>query len=189
MALKAEKIKIMIRELEEVALKILADLVAYQIKTGPYNKSPGENYIAAENSTAEYVAENFENIKEFKEHMEKQGKGIEAIQALAKKIYDNYFTGRMNFTEVKNKISAKKDITLKAITDMVAYKISQSSDDKGPEINYLVAETFVAQYISKNFKNMEAFKSMIKTLDNSIKGIEAFSDLIYGKYCQAQNAR
>lgn len=182
MNLTAKDIKNKIRRLEDISLKIISDLVAYQIHKGPYDSSSEENYSAAENAVAEYVSENFETMEEIKERLERLGGGMVGMNAFADEIYNYYYKFRINFRSIKEGISAKKDISLKAITDVVAYKISQSPYDKGPEINYITAETFVAQYISKNFADIHAFKSELKRFGEGMKGIEAFSDLIYNKY-------
>lgn len=186
MKLTAKDIKSMIRDLADVSLKIVTDLVAYQIRKGPYNKSPGANYIAAEEAVAESITETFNSIEEFNHYLKKEGNGMEAIESFANKIYDHYYKPAQDFSTIKERISAKKDISLKAITDMVAYKISQSSHDKGPEINYITAETFVAQYISKCFKDISTFKESLNKSDDNLKGIEKFSNLIYCKYCRPE---
>ncbi|MGR3317711.1 MAG: hypothetical protein ACUZ8O_04455 [Candidatus Anammoxibacter sp.] len=186
MKLTPVDIKNMIRDLSDVTLKIITDLVAYQIRKSPYNKSPGVNYIAAEKTTSEFISENFNSIEELNLHLEKEGEGMKGIQTFANKIYDHYYKTPLDFNSIKERISAKKDISLKTITDMVAYKISQSSDDKGPEINFLTAEAFVAQYISKNFDDIDTFKRMINEFGSNLKGIEKFSDLVYSKYCEPE---
>ncbi|OHC04142.1 MAG: hypothetical protein A3G17_09110 [Planctomycetes bacterium RIFCSPLOWO2_12_FULL_50_35] len=48
---------------------------------------------------------------------------------------------------VKSRISSGEDPALKSITDLVAYKIYQSADDRGPEANFITAENFVARYV------------------------------------------
>lgn len=189
MKLTATDIKKMIRDVSDVSLKIITDLVAYQIRKGPYNKNPGINYIAAEEAVAAFISETFNSIEELKQYLEKDGKGIEGIAAFANKVYDHYYKTPLDFSSVKEMISAKKDISVKAITDMVAYKISQSPDDKGPEINYLTAETFVAQYISKNFDDINTFKKTLNEFGGNIKGIEKFADLIYNKYCKPRQEK
>ncbi|MGR3218293.1 MAG: hypothetical protein ACUZ8H_00565 [Candidatus Anammoxibacter sp.] len=186
MKLTSADIKNMIRDLSDVTLKIITDLVAYQIRRSTYNKSPGINYIAAEKAVSEFIAENFDSIEELNPAIKKLGTGMEGIETFANKIYDNCYKTPLNFNSIKERISAKKDISLKTITDMVAYKISQSADDKGPEINFLTAEAFVAQYISNNFDDIETFKKMIDEFGDSLKGIEKFSDLVYSKYCEPE---
>jgi hypothetical protein len=90
---------------------------------------------------------------------------------------------RLDFETVKDMISKVKDIDLKKITDIVAYKIYQSSDDKGPELNFLSAETFVAQYISENFKNFHELKKCLADLGKGSYALGAFADLVYKYYC------
>lgn len=182
MALSATDIKTAIRDLSDISLKIITDLVAYQIRKGSYNKSPGANYMAAEEAVSIFVSENFSSIEELALRLA-DGGGMEKIKSLANTIYDHYYKTPPDFASVKERIGAKKDISLKAITDMTAYKISQSLDDKGPEINYLTAETFVAQYIADNFDDIGAFKDKLNAFSDSMKGIEHFADIIYDKYC------
>jgi len=183
MKLTAQEIKRIIRDLTDISLKIITDLVAYQIRKGPYNISPGRNYVAAEESVAQSISENYNSLEEFRLSLVEEGEGMKGIESIAHKIYDHYYKTSPDFSSVKEQISATKDISLKAITDMVSYKISQDIYDKGPEINYLTAETFVAQYIAKNFDNIDAFKNNLKGHGDSIKGIERIANLIYRKFC------
>lgn len=181
--LTVKDVKDMIRDLSDVSLKIVTDLVAYQIRKGPYNKSPGVNYIDAEEAVAQSVSLNFSSIEELNQYLEENGNGMKAIKSFAQKIYDHYYKVEPDFHSIKEMISTRKDISLVAITDMVAYKISQSLDDKGPEINYITAETFVALYVSKHFEDINAFKEELAKYDESMEGISKFADLIYDKYC------
>ena len=88
---------------------------------------------------------------------------------------------------IKTKIHSKEDTTLKTITDIVAYKIYQSPDDKGPELNFISAETFVSQYISENFKNLREFRRCLSDLGKGSYALETFADLVYKYYCQRKN--
>jgi len=53
---------------------------------------------------------------------------------------------------IKSKIHSREDISLKTITDVVAYQISESPENMGPESNFLAAAESVAQYISENLR-------------------------------------
>ena len=88
---------------------------------------------------------------------------------------------------LKSKIHSREDTSLKTITDIVAYKIYQSPDDKGPELNFICAETFVVQYISENFKKLREFRRCLADLGEGSSAIEAFADLVYKYYCQKKN--
>ncbi len=182
MSITIDEVKRKIRNLDDISLKIITDLVTYQIHKSSYNKSSGENYIDAEDSVSEYLAENLNSFDELKETLTDSGDGMKGIESFANKIYDYYYRKPPDFNFIKRSISAKKDISLKAITDMVAYKISQSEDDKGPEINYITAETFVAQYISENFKDVKSFKLKLRKFGETIDGIRNFSDIIYNQF-------
>lgn len=182
MSITIKDVKSRIRNLDDVTLKMITDLVTYQIRKGPYNKTPGENYISAENFVSEYISQNLNSFDDLKCCLDKHGDGIKGLESFSSEIYDCYFTKRPDFNTIKDFISAKKDISLKTLTDMVAYKISQSSDDKGPEINYITAETFVAQYISQNFKDLAAFKDKLKNFGENLDGVELYADLLYRKF-------
>src|SRR3990170_2788516 len=66
---------------------------------------------------------------------------------------------------VKSKIHSKEDISLKTITDIVAYNISESPENMGPESNFLAAIEAVSQYISENFKDIDTFKTRLSQHD------------------------
>ena len=182
MSLTIDEIKNKIRTLEDINLKIITDLVAYQIHKGPYGKTPGENFISAENAVSQYISTGFGDIDEVNECIKKLGDGMVGIEEFARNIYSCYHKQQLDFTTVKDEISAKKNISLKTITDMVAYKLSQSPNDQGPEINYITAETFVAQYISKHFHDIDTFKSTLKKFGDGMQAIETFSALVYNKF-------
>lgn len=182
MSLTVDDVKNIIRNLDDVSLKIITDLVAYWIHKGPYDRSPGENYISAENSVALYVSETIESLEELKNCLNQLGGGMKGIELFANRIYGNYYKKHPDFNTIKEFISAKKDISLKAITDIVAYKISQSPNDNGPEINYITAETFVAQYISTKYKNIENFKVKLRKYGDNINGVQKFAEMIYDNF-------
>jgi hypothetical protein len=49
------------------------------------------------------------------------------------------------------------------------------------------AETFVAQYISENFKNLREVRKCLTDLGKGSYALEAFADLVYKYYCQKKN--
>ncbi len=172
-----------IHNAEDIALKSITDIVAFKISKSPDDRGPEHNLLTAEEATAEYVSENFSTMDEFHEKLSKLDKGAKGIQALADTVYQ-YYTGRdrLSFDMVKDDISSKKDITLKTITDLVAYKISQSSNDKGPDLNFISAQTFVAEYVSKNFKSKTELEKKLAKLGKDMKGLNAFADIIYNHF-------
>ncbi len=172
-----------IRNAEDVTLKPIADIVALEISKGPFDKGPENNLTKAEEITAEYIAENCSSLDEFHEKLSVLDGGVKGMEALAAKVYKNYTASdHLNFETVKNSISSKKDITLKTITDLVAYKIAQSANDQGVDLNFISAQTFVAEYISKIFKNREELDNKISKLGKDIKGLNAFADTVYNYF-------
>ncbi|ODS30284.1 MAG: hypothetical protein SCARUB_04612 [Candidatus Scalindua rubra] len=129
---------------------------------------------------AEYISENYSTLDEFYEKLSYLDEGIKGMQTFADTVYQ-YYTDRdrLNFDTVKNSISSKKDITLKTITDLVAYKISQSQDDKGVDLNFISAQTFVAEYVSKNFRSKTELEKKLSKLGKDMKGLHAFADIVY----------
>ena len=83
---------------------------------------------------------------------------------------------------VKSRISSGEDPALKSITDLVAYKIYQSADDRGPEANFITAENFVARYVSEQFTSIKSFDSRIKELGNDARALGSIADDIYNHY-------
>lgn len=172
-----------LRNVEDVTLKSITDIVALKISKGPYDGGPEKNLSKAEKITAEYISENHKTLDEFYEKLTVLDGGIKGIEAFANNIYQHYTTSdHLDFETVKNIISSKKDITLKTITDLVAYKISESTDDQGVDMNFISAQTFVAEYISKNFRNREALEKKISKLGKDMKGLSAFAGIIYNHF-------
>ncbi len=174
-----------IRNLEDVTLKPITDIVALKISKGPYDKGPEINLTKAEEITAEYISENYSTFDEFHEKLTILDGGIKGIEAFADTIYQYYTTSdHLDFETVKNKISSKKDITLKTIADLVAYKIAESPDDQGVDLNFISAQTFVAEYISRNFRNRAELESKITKLGKGkdAKGLNAFADIVYNHF-------
>lgn len=178
--LDAEIIKNKIRKVEDVTLKSITDIVAFKISKSSDDKGPEKNFSTAEKATSEYISENFSTLDEFNEKLSQLDGGINSLQAFADIVYQYYtVSDRLDFDTVKDNISSKKDITLKTITDLVAYRIFQSPDDKGPDLNFISAQTFVAEYVSRNFKSKTDFENKISKLGKDIKGLNAFADIVY----------
>ncbi len=172
-----------IRNVEDVTLKPIMDIVALKISKGPYDRGPENNLTKAEEITAEYISENHSTLDEFHEKLTILDGGIKGIEAIADTIYQYYTTSdHLDFETVKNKISSKKDITLKTITDLVAYKIAESADDQGVGLNFISAQTFVAEYISRNFRNREELEKKISKLGKDMKGLSAFAGIVYNHF-------
>jgi len=172
-----------VRNFEDVTLKPLMDIVALKISKGPYDREPENNITKAEEITAEYISENYSTLDEFHEKLTILDGGIKGIEAVANTIYKHYKTSdHLDFETVKHNISSKKDITLKTITDLVAYKISESTHDQGSELNFVSAETFVAEYVSKNYRNKEEMEKRISKLGKGTKGLSAFADIVYNHF-------
>ncbi len=178
-----------IRNLEDVTLKPITDIVALKISKGSYDGGSENNITKAEEITAEYISENYSTLDEFHEKLTILDGGIKGMETIAGTIYQ-YYTDRdhLDFETVKNNISSKKDITLKTITDLVAYKIAESADDQGVDFNFISAQTFVAEYISRNFRNTEEFEIKISKLGRGkdMQGLTAFADIVY-KYFVNKN--
>ena len=174
-----------IRNVEDVTLKPITDIVALKISKGPYDGGPENNLTKAEEITAEYISENHSTLDEFHEKLTILDGGIKGLEVFADTIYQYYTASdHLDFETVKDKISSKKDITLKTITDLIAYKIAESSDDQGVDLNFISAQTFVAEYISRNFRNRAELESKITKLGKGkeTKGLSAFADIVYNHF-------
>ena len=181
--LDTETIRNKIHGVEDITLKSIADIVAFKISKSPDDRGPENNFLSAEETTAEYISENFSTMDEFNERLSKLDEGAKGMQALADIVYQYYEDkDRLSFDVVKDDISSKKDITLKTITDLIAYKISQSSNDKGPDLNFISAQTFVAEYVSKNFRNKTELENKLSKLGKDMKGLNAFADIVYNYF-------
>ena len=88
------------------------------------------------------------------------------------------------YENIKERIGKGEDIALKAIADMVAYKLHQSPEDKGPEPNFITAEHFLAQYISEHFATMRSLDSRLRKLGDDLSGLASFADDVYSYYCE-----
>ena len=183
-----EFIKSKIYSKEDSSLKTITDIVAYKISESPENMGPELNFSVAVNAVCRFILENFRDMDSFNNMLSQLKEGMKPINQFADTIYNYYLSKhRLNFDIIKNMISQGKDINLKMITDIVAYKIYQSPEDKGPELNFISAETFVSQYISENFKNLRAFKKCLEDLGGGSYAFELFADLVYKYYCQKRN--
>ena len=174
-----------IRNVEDVTLKPITDIVALKISKGPYDGGPENNLTKAEEITAEYISENHSTLDEFHEKLTILDGGIKGLEAFADTIYQYYTASdHLDFETVKDKIGSKKDIILKTITDLIAYKIAESSDDQGVDLNFISAQTFVAEYISRNFRNRAELESKITKLGKGkdTKGLSAFADIVYNHF-------
>ena len=174
-----------IRNVQDVMLKPITDIVALKISKGPYDGGPENNLTKAEEITAEYISENHSTLDEFHEKLTILDGGIKGLEAFADTIYQYYTASdHLDFETVKDKISSKKDIILKTITDLIAYKIAESSDDQGVDLNFISAQTFVAEYISRNFRNRAELESKITKLGKGkeTKGLSAFADIVYNHF-------
>lgn len=188
MPIDKELIKSKIHSKEDISLKTIADIIAYKIYESPENMGPEANYLAATEAVAQYISEKFKDLDSLKTHLSQRDKGMKSINDFADTVY-NYYQDKqlLSFDIVKNMISKVKDVNVKMITDIVAYKLYQSPDDKGPELNFISAETFVAQYMSENFKNLREFRRCLSDLGKGSYALEAFADLVYKYYCQKKN--
>lgn len=185
MHIDKEVIKNRINNKEDISRKTIADIIAYKIYESPENMGTEANFLAAAETISQYISETFKDLDVFKDHLSRLDKRVKSINQFADTVY-NYYQDKqlLSFDIVKNIISAAKDINLKMITDIVAYKIYQSPEDKGPEFNFISAETFVAQYLSENFKNIREFRRCLSDLGKGQYAQEAFADLVYKYYCQ-----
>lgn len=188
MPIDKEFIKSKIHSREDISLKTITDIIAYKISESPENMGPEANFLASADAVAHYTSETFEDLDSLKIHLSQMDKGMKSINEFADTVY-NYYQDKqlLSFDIVKNMISKTKDVNLKMIADIVAYKLYQSPDDKGPELNFISAETFVAQYVSENFKNLREFRRCLSDLGKGSYALEAFADLVYKYYCQRKN--
>ena len=188
MAIDKELIKSKIHSREDISLKTVTDIVAYKIYESPENAGPEPNFLSAAGMVAQYISDNFPDFDSFRKQIAHLDKGMQPINQLADTIY-NYHQDKqfLSFDTVKDLISGSRDVSLKMIADVVAYKIYQSQDDKGPELNFMSAETFVAQYISENFKNLREVKKCLTDLGKGSYALEAFADLVYKYYCRKKS--
>lgn len=178
-----ETVRSKIRNVEDVTLKSITDIVAFKISKSPDDRGPEDNFLSAEQAMSEYVSEKFNTMDEFYENLSQLDEGTKGMQTFADVVYQ-YYTEKdyLSFDVVVNSISSMKDITLKTITDLVAHKISQTPNDKGAEVNFITAQTFVAEYVSKNYKNKMEFEKKVSKLGKDMKGLNSFADIVYNHF-------
>lgn len=170
--------EILTRIKREPSLKTVADIVAYKLLHGQGRE---ENHVLAEAAVVEYIMDHFDSIEDL---LQKATGDLSSLQSLAEGVYGDYQRKRrLTFETVKEKISKGEDIALKTVTDIVAYKISQSPEDKGPEINFITAETFVVQYIADHFVSMRDFQRRLEELGQGIYALRSFAEEVYKYYC------
>ncbi|MDE2216214.1 MAG: hypothetical protein KGJ87_03495 [Planctomycetota bacterium] len=187
MAIDKELIKTKIHSKEDITLKTIADIVAYKIYESPENMGPESNFLAAAEAVSQYISENFIDIDSFKKQLSER-EGMKSINQFADMVYDYYQDKQLlSFEIVKDMIAKVRDVNLKMITDIVAYRIYQSPDDKGTELNFISAETFVSQYVSENFKNLRELRQCLSDLGKGSYALETFADLVYKYYCQRKS--
>ena len=187
MTIDKELIKTKIHSKEDITLKTITDIAAYKIYESPENMGPESNFLVAAEAVSQYISEKFSDIDSFKKQLSER-EGMKSIHQFADIVYDYYQDKQLlSFEIVKDMIVKVRDVNLKMITDIVAYRIYQSSDDKGPELNFISAETFVSQYISENFKNLRELRRCLSDLGKGSFALETFADLVYKYYCQKKN--
>ncbi|MCF6148628.1 MAG: hypothetical protein E3K37_08210 [Candidatus Kuenenia sp.] len=168
---------------KDIALKTITDIVAYKIYESEESIGEKANYFSAVDAVAQYISENFPDIDSFKKKLSQLNEGLLSVNQFADIIYEHYLENHsLSFEAVKKFISTATDIDLKTITDIVAYKIYQSPEDKGADLNFLSAETFVAHYVSEHFKNLRMFKEYIATPGKGRAALESFAQTVYSYY-------
>ncbi len=187
MTIDKELIKTKIHSKEDITLKTITDIVAYKIYESPENMGAESNFLVAAETVSQYISENFTDIDSFKKQLPER-EGMKSINQFAGTVYDYYQDKQLlSFEIVKDMIEKVRDVNLKMITDIVAYRIYQSPDDKGTELNFISAETFVSQYVSENFKNLRELRRCLSDLGKGSYALETFADLVYKYYCQKKN--
>ncbi|MBM4055087.1 MAG: hypothetical protein FJ264_10560 [Planctomycetes bacterium] len=183
MNIDKQLLKSTISSKKDIALKTITDIVAYKIYESPESLGERENYFAAVDAVVQYISETFRDVDSFKKKLSQLDEGMSPINQFADIIYNYYQENHfLSFEVVKKIISTARDIDLKTIADIVAYKIYQSPEDKGAELNFLSAETFVAHYVSENFKNIRAFKEYLSSLGKGHAALEAFAQIVFAYY-------
>ena len=184
MQLDIETVKNRIASGEDLSLRTITDIVAYKIYESPENKDPTFNFLLAETILAEYITENFRDFTEFEERLNAQGQGLEGLRSFADLVYWDYsHKKQIRFEAIRDRISSGKDISLRTITDFVAYKLKESHYDEGVEVNLISAQTFIAQYISENFRDMDEFQNFLSRLGTGIDKLQKFAEIVYNEYC------
>ena len=169
---------------ENPSLKAIVDIVAYKISKNQEGRDTEENFRKSEAALGEYISDHFKNPEDFLERIGRLSGDTKGLQDVAEAIFRYYYRRKdLTFDMVRDRIGRDEDIALRTITDLIAYSIYHSSDDKGPEVNLITAETFVAEYVSKNFSSMEDFDRRLKELGHDVSALRSFSDDIYKYFC------
>ncbi|MFQ5957473.1 MAG: hypothetical protein ACE5KK_06855 [Candidatus Brocadiales bacterium] len=167
------------------SLKAVIDMVAYKVSQNQENKGPDANLVTAEAAVWEYISDHFKNLDDFLAKLSPISGDTKELQEIAENIYRYQYRRReLTFEMVKDRISKHEDIALKTITDLVAYRIYKSPEDKGAEVNFITAETFVSHYVSESFASMEDFDRRLQELGYGIGALRSFADNIYKYYCE-----
>ncbi|MFQ5862019.1 MAG: hypothetical protein ACE5IC_02755 [Candidatus Brocadiales bacterium] len=170
---------------ENPSLKAIIDIVAYKVSQNQENKGSEASLLTAETAVKEYISDHFKNPEDFLARLSRVSGDTKGLQDIAEAIYRYHYRRReLTFEIVRGRISEDEDIALRTITDLVAYKIYQSPEDKGPEVNFITAETFVAQYVSEHFASMEDFDRRLQELGRDVSALRSFADDIYKYYCE-----
>ena len=165
---------------ENPSLKAIVDLVAYKISKSQGSKGREANFQEAEAALKEYITDHFKNPADFLAKVSRLSGDTKGLQEIAEAIYRyHYRMKELTFKTVRGKIEKDEDIALKTIADLIAYKIYQSPEDKGPEVNLITAETFVAEYVSENFISIDDFDRRLKELGHDVSALRSFADDIY----------
>jgi hypothetical protein len=69
----------------------------------------------------------------------------------------------------------------------VAYKIEEGPYDEGTAINIISAQTFIAQYISENFRDMDEFQNFLSRHGVGMDKLQNFAEMVYNEYCQKKS--
>ena len=119
----------------------------------PEDMGPESNFLAAAESLAQYISEKFKDMDSFTNQLSQLDKGMKSINQFADTVF-NYYQDKqlLSFEIVKTMISRVKDVNLKMITDIVAYKIYQSPDDKGPELNFYLPKRLLPSIYQRILK-------------------------------------
>ncbi len=170
---------------ENPSLKAIVDLVAYKVSSNQESKGIEANFLQAEAAVKEYISDHFKNPEDFLDRISKDSGDTKGLQDTAEAICRYYYRSKgLTFEVVRDRIGKDKDIALRTITDLIAYKVYHSPDNKGPEVNLITAETFVAEYVSENFTSIEDFDRRLQELGHDVSALRSFAESIYEHYCK-----
>lgn len=174
---------------KDPSIRAITDMVAFKIWQSPDDKGPEANFVKAHAAVVDYIIQNFKDIEEFKTRFSQVSGDTRGLQETAEAIYRDCFQRKyLTFEIVRDTIRRGEDIALKTITDMIAYKVYQSPENQGPEINLITAETFVAHYVSENFVSLDGFHSRLEELGSGVSALRQFADTVYRYYCDQRPA-